>query len=240
MLILAAVLFSYNFRVMAKKHHITDSNSVGQAPQSRFVQICCAWGDKLANGILTYQINGGDSEARQAIYSAIANWNIKIDPLKLVDASNSNGDGGDGDNLVQPNIEVSIVSKSLKIFGSSHHRLASPFGQNARLTVGGLTQDTFDGNGFLTHAKITITTNALGKSFGSSNIEQIAEHEIGHALGLGHANFPGDLMFPIANFESHTISECDVSAVLESNHWKVAGSGITIPQTPHVNYMECR
>ena len=95
--------------------------------------------------------------------------------------------------------------------------------------IGGLSQDSFDGNGFLTHVKITIPTNTLGMSFNlSNNIEQIAEHEMGHALGLGHANFVGDLMFPIANFQTGSISQCDVSAVLETNHLKMVGSDTAV------------
>ena len=123
---------------------------------------------------------------------------------------------GGSSNAAQPDIEVSIVSKSLKVPGSTHHRVSSSLGGNSRLMIGGLSQDSFDGNGFLTHVKITIPTNTLGMSFNlSNNIEQIAEHEMGHALGLGHANFVGDLMFPIANFQTGSISQCDVSAVLD-------------------------
>ena len=146
--------------------------------------------------------------ARQAVYNAIGNWNSKLTGIKLVESSGSNvggGVGGDGSrsNAAQPDIEVSIVSKSLKVPGSTHHRVSSSLGGNSRLMIGGLSQDSFDGNGFLTHVKITIPTNTLGMSFNlSNNIEQIAEHEMGHALGLGHANFVGDLMFPIANFQT--------------------------------------
>ena len=255
---LSIVLLSYNSTfqtvVVAKKHRISISNSgseqqLQQLPPRppHLIQICCAWGDKLALGILTYQINGGDSAARQAVYNAIGNWNSKLTGIKLVESSGSNVGGvGDGDggssNAAQPDIEVSIVSKSLKVPGSTHHRVSSSLGGNSRLMIGGLSQDSFDGNGFLTHVKITIPTNTLGMSFDlSNNIEQIAEHEMGHALGLGHANFVGDLMFPIANFQRGGISQCDVSAVLEANHLKMVGSDTAVPpQMPQAGYVECR
>jgi hypothetical protein len=259
-LMLSIVLLSYNSTfhtvVVAKKHHISiigSSSGNGQQQQlpprpPHLIQICCAWGDKLAVGILTYQINGGDSAARQAVYNAIGNWNSKLTGIKLVESSGSNVGGGGGgsssSNAAQPDIEVSIVSKSLKVPGSTHHRVSSSLGGNSRLMIGGLSQDSFDGNGFLTHVKITIPTNTLGMSFDlSNNIEQIAEHEMGHALGLGHANFVGDLMFPIANFQTGGISQCDVSAVLEANHLKMVGSdtaAVQQPQMPQVGYVDCR
>lgn len=258
-LMLSIVLLSYNSMfqtvVVAKKHHISIIGSSGNGQQQKqqqlpprpphLIQICCAWGDKLAVGILTYQINGGDSAARQAVYNAIGNWNSKLTGIKLVESSDSNvGGGGGGSNAAQPDIEVSIVSKSLKVPGSTHHRVSSSLGGNSRLMIGGLSQDSFDGNGFLTHVKITIPTNTLGMSFDlSNNIEQIAEHEMGHALGLGHANFVGDLMFPIANFQTGGISQCDVSAVLEANHLKMVGSdtaAVQQPQMPQVGYVDCR
>ena len=261
-LMLSIVLLSYNSTfqtvVVAKKRHISIISSNGNGQQQlpprppHLIQICCAWGDKLALGILTYQINGGDSTARQAVYNAIGNWNSKLTGIKLVESSGSNvgngggggaGAGGDSSNAAQPDIEVSIVSKSLKVPGSTHHRVSSSLGGNSRLMIGGLSQDSFDGNGFLTHVKITIPTNTLGMSFDlSNNIEQIAEHEMGHALGLGHANFVGDLMFPIANFQTGGISQCDVSAVLEANHLKMVGSDTAVqqPQMPQVGYVDCR
>jgi hypothetical protein len=258
---LSIVLLSYNSTfqtvVVAKKHHISIIGSSGNGQQQQqqlpprpphLIQICCAWGDKLALGILTYQINGGDSAARQAVYNAIGNWNSKLTGIKLVESSGSNVGGGGGggsssSNAAQPDIEVSIVSKSLKVPGSTHHRVSSSLGGNSRLMIGGLSQDSFDGNGFLTHVKITIPTNTLGMSFDlSNNIEQIAEHEMGHALGLGHANFVGDLMFPIANFQTGGISQCDVSAVFEANHLKMVGSDAAVqqPQMPQVGYVDCR
>jgi hypothetical protein len=247
-LMLSIVLPSYNSTfqtVVAKKHRISiiSSKDSGQQqlPPPHLIQICCAWGDKLALGILTYQINGGDSAARHAVYNSIENWNSKLTGLKLVESSGSNAGGGSS-NAAQPDIEVNIVSKSLKLPGSTHHRVSSSLGGNSRLMIGGLSQDSFDGNGFLTHVQITIPTNTLGISFDlSNNIEQIAEHEMGHALGLGHANFVGDLMFPIANFQTGSISQCDVSAVLEANHLKMAGSDTAVPpQMPQVGYVDCR
>jgi predicted Zn-dependent protease len=47
-------------------------------------------------------------------------------------------------------------------------------------------------------------------------IVQIA-HELGHALGLGKANFNGDVMSPAINDQSRQLSQCDINAVNEAN-----------------------
>jgi hypothetical protein len=50
-----------------------------QQEQSQYsIQICCAWDDKLADGILTYKISASNTAAvRQAVHSAIGEWNTK-------------------------------------------------------------------------------------------------------------------------------------------------------------------
>jgi predicted Zn-dependent protease len=44
----------------------------------------------------------------------------------------------------------------------------------------------------------------------------IAKHEIGHAYGIGHTNFIGDLMSPVLT-DSTDISQCDISGIEEAN-----------------------
>ncbi|HYT42018.1 MAG TPA: matrixin family metalloprotease, partial [Methylomirabilota bacterium] len=80
--------------------------------------------------------------------------------------------------------------------------------------------------------------NAFGSSIGTSLIKQIAMHEIGHALGIGHANFIGDIMAPAINYEKVAISRCDINAVSSANQWRLAESGIA-PQPPSLDHVNC-
>jgi predicted Zn-dependent protease len=80
----------------------------------------------------------------------------------------------------------------------------------------------------------------LGALFSKAQIKQIAMHEIGHALGIGHANFKSDLMSQMLNDEIGTISQCDVKAVLAANQWELGAAGLTQePSPPKVDHMNC-
>ena len=68
---------------------------------------------------------------------------------------------------------------------------------------------------------MTISKGAFGRDFDTKTIEQIAKHEMGHALGLGHANFGGNLMTELVNDGTGTIDECEIKSVYEANQWKL-------------------
>jgi hypothetical protein len=67
-LILAILVLSssYNFLQVANALLSLRNNK-----QLHVIQICCAWNDKLADGILTYKLKGGNSASQQAINKAI-------------------------------------------------------------------------------------------------------------------------------------------------------------------------
>ena len=69
-------------------------------------------------------------------------------------------------------------------------------------------------------------------------VEQIVEHEMGHALGLGHANFNGNLMAEKVNDGTENISECEIKSVMQANHWKLIADDMQ-PDRPKINRVMC-
>lgn len=76
--------------------------------------------------------------------------------------------------------------------------------------------------GYSGYTSITKVGNMLKKAHitiyeaGALDNEQlaaIARHEFGHALGLGHSNLYGDLMYPEINLQTSLISDCDEQAL---------------------------
>jgi hypothetical protein len=78
--------------------------------------------------------------------------------------------------------------------------------------------------------------------FDTKTIGQIAKHEMGHALGLGHANFDANLMAEKVNDGTAFVSECEIKAVIEANYWKLGQIEEDANLTPHYpqeNSMAC-
>lgn len=103
--------------------------------------------------------------------------------------------------------------------------------------VAGQTKRRFDGNGFITSATIQISLKAFGVPNDQPTIGEIAKHEFGHALGLGHADFSTDLMSPVLNGVT-TISACDVNGVVVAQSWKFV-SNSTTPAPPSASSVTC-
>ena len=242
-MIMVLLLISITLVLSSNSLHVFAASSkhkeILQIPQQQqqFIQACRAWGDKLADGILTYKINGaGNAAAQQAVNNAIGEWNTKINGIKLVEISDS----------TSADIEINLNSKALKLQTSvnDNHGHVKAAGKDIRLLAPGLSEINRDNNGFITQVIVKIATAASGKtssSFNPSEIEAIAKHEIGHALGLGHANFITDLMSPILTGNTKTtVSQCDVNGVIQANSWKMLYSENTnVPSAPPVNHIDC-
>jgi hypothetical protein len=86
-------------------------------------------------------------------------------------------------------------------------------------------------SGLISKIEITIFKGTSDYKFNNAVIEQIAEHEMGHALGLGHANFSGNLMAALINDGTKTISACEIKGVYAANGWYLEDndSSSTIP-----------
>ena len=178
-----------------KKDKNEDSQDDGDFEEENSIQICCSWGEKLADGSLTYMISESNSDIQQAVRTSIKDWDSKIINLQLDEISESKN-GAD--------IEVNFKKDGKEIAGR--------------------TINNFDRYGFIDNVQVTISKNAFGTKFDTKIIEQIAKHEMGHALGLGHANFAGNLMTEQVNDGTGTIADCEIKAVNEANQWKLEDS----------------
>src|SRR4029078_10556441 len=171
------------------------------------IQICCAWGYELADGILTYSIEADDDneDLKGAVRNAIDSWNESLTGITFIETDNNE------------DIKISFKNDGKRIAGK--------------------TVNYFDQFGFLRQSHITVSEESYDRDFSPSQIEQITLHELGHVLGLDHANFRGNLMTERVDIGSPTISSCEIEAVHIANAWRING-GDTM-YLPRENYMEC-
>jgi predicted Zn-dependent protease len=182
--------------------------------QENSIQICCAWSDALADGILTYLVDYDHTskEQQEAIRNGVMKWDTEIKRLELEESSSKE----------KPDIRIE-------------------FQNNNDQGIAGQTLNNFDEYGFINNIEITIFKGTSDFDFDNEIIEQITEHEMGHALGLGHANFDGNLMAAQIDYGTETISECEISGVYEANSWYLEkDDGVnTIPTYPSDDNITC-
>lgn len=214
------------------------------------IDICCAWDERIADGILTYRIieeNEDDDEENgdegtdeneddnpnkdyisvsvltKAVANAMKGWNAKVPNLKVIEVSSTSAKNDDAD------IEVRFVEG----FGGM---------------VAGATMIKYDEDGLINKVTIILPKAAFyveydsevfGVQYSSEKLEEIAVHEMGHALGLGHANFEADIMSQrLKTEETVSISQCDVNGILLANHWKLVKND-NIADNPNEDEVNC-
>jgi predicted Zn-dependent protease len=175
------------------------------------VAICCAWNKALADGELTYSIAGGDAAVQDVLRSAVRGWDDALPGLTLRE--------------VPSRADIRVT------FGGDT-------GAPSEGTGGaqGLATTTLNARHFIVRVEIAMQGDlAPGNREG---LEQVTMHEVGHALGLGHADFNGDLMSPTVPPSSAPVPACDAAAVTEANRWKLIEDAPR-PHAPAADWFAC-
>jgi hypothetical protein len=142
-----------------------------------------------------------------SVRSAVSTWNSELTGIRLVEADDDS----------KEDIKISFENDGRKIAGK--------------------TVNYFDQFGFVRQSEIIVSEESYDRDFGSSQIEQITLHELGHVLGLDHANFRGNLMAERVDLGSTSISSCEIQAVNIANSWKLDGGNTMY--LPQEKYIEC-
>ena len=192
-----------------------DNNNRDGFMEQDSIRVCCAWAaNKLSDGVLTYKIiNGGQTE-QAAIRNAIREWESRIPNLKFSE-------------VIAYTTEAP-VDIQLKLLDAESPEV-------------GKTITKFDRYGFTRYTNVTISKILFGNTLKIQDIQQVAKHEMGHILGLEHANSNGKLMSRKLYLDSDAadvISNCEVKAVLQANSWKLLENS-TFPHHPYIGRIPC-
>jgi hypothetical protein len=171
-----------------------------QAESGRAVAICCAWGNRLSDGVLTYAVSGSDPTALSILRSAVQAWDDALPDLTMSEVTGK--------------ADIALIYGPGTADGGE-----SPSATGAR----GLTTTYLNGRRLVIRVEIGVDGGPSPVNGGA--IEEIAKHEFGHALGIGHANFDGDLMSPLVTPTPAPIPVCDVEAVRQANSWRMVDHG---------------
>jgi hypothetical protein len=143
---------------------------------------------------------------------AIGQWN---DAIAAFAANNS-----DFAYLSNLRIQPTVSNETQPGFDIYINWTESPFSNTDEV---GLTQLFPNYEGVITNCSVNLATHSHhGDSLLEGDMQNIALHELGHSLGLGHGNYTGDLMYAYYTIggPTKTVSSLDVYGVATLFAWE--------------------
>jgi Matrixin len=161
------------------------------------IDICCTWGKELKYGVLTYSIKQDGSSNNSNYFEeiidlAFSEWEQSLNNIHFKNVKDSKS---------KADIEIILEDEFIE-------------------QIGGEAVIYFDKKGFIDNVEISVSKSSNELELDKSILEHVTKHEIGHALSLGHSQFPNSLMSPIVNETVKHISACEIDAVKDANNWK--------------------
>ena len=189
-LVIFFILLLFSF-VIVKINEISS-----QELTKKKIDICCTWGKELKDGILMYSITKDNTSSNNTYFEdivdlAFSEWEKNLNNIHFKNVKNDKS---------KADIEIKL--------------------ENEDMDQGGGAMIYFDRKGFIDNVEISVSKSSNGIELDKSILKHITKHEIGHALGLGHSQFPNSLMSPIVNETVKQISACEIDAVKDANNWK--------------------
>lgn len=179
---------------------IQQSSAVNQSTNMS-INLCCAWDEQISDGVLKYRIIDMEHGQRNGVGEAFHSWNKQLAGLRLVEVTSP-----------EENAEIVVTIGDIDNGNTNQFVKSKGAGQVAGQSVNNLDQD-----GDIKNATIILSDEVFKKRSDPKTLFAVVQHEIGHVLGLGHANFNDDLMNPMVTSEIDKVSVCDVDGVIKVN-----------------------
>lgn len=189
----------FHTQVMTVDGSSQESSAINRST-SMSLDLCCTWDKQISDGILKYKLVDMQEKQENEIREAFDSWNKQLTTLRFVE-------------IYSHDQKAEIVVT----FGDIDNGNADQSAKNAEAEqTAGQSVNNLNQSGYITNAKIILSDKVLDKKSDSNTLFTIILHEIGHALGLGHANFD-DLMNPLVTSDNDEVSVCDVKGVFKTN-----------------------
>ena len=202
----------------------SQESSVINRSTNMSIDLCCTWDKQISDGILEYKLVDMQEKQKNEIREAFDSWNKQLTTLTFVEIYSHD-----------QKAEIVVTFGDIDNGNTDQSARNAEAGQIAGQSVNNLNQ-----SGYITNAKIILSDKVLDKESDSNTLFTVVLHEIGHVLGLGHANFD-DLMNPLVTSDNDEVSVCDVKGVFKTNELGLKKNALSSLQTSsgEKNTMNC-